>query len=785
MKAKILVCIFMLTASRTFADYNYAEALQKSIFFFEGQQSGWLSENNRVEWRAPSHTDDGQDVGLDLSGGWYDAGDHWKTNTTMAYALTKLSWSALIFPAAFEQTGQMDEFLENIKYITDYFIKCLIDGNPDDPEDFNDFELYFDIGNTLGPKPSVHSVWCAPEVTNGYTVREALRVNAEAPGPDIAAKMSAAMAAASMVFSSQGESEYAEMLFNKAVKLFNFAVEFPFDDNTLREDGVYALAPSNEFRKVGYRNNDPNQDILMACSFVQQAFHVFNPESNDLYYLEYAQDLYDEILTEYEIWEYFPWWKEHTRIGPIMSLLYVAEEGKYKTAWENIVYDHVKAWEELPPTPGGYRIRDVWGGAFTLLKGTDETFLAMIYSQYTNDSSRKQKFFNFAKSQMDYILGDNPYDKSYMVGFGDKGWFNALHHTGSQGPWAGFAHIDPNNALCLWENRHILYGAIPGGPDLNDVYEPVPGDWMHNEVTIGAGASVVGVLAGLLAENPNAHSPIPDEQFPPPEDRNLSLDPKNTDREFFVSARLRDSDDTSIRVLAQLNNRSNWPARTADSLSFRIYLTLEAGTSPEDLTVTLQSPRDGIAGPLTLAQDKIYYIEMTRPGLVTWPNVDGNGSHYSQTFIFQIEASDASKWDVSNDWSLADITSENAIILNIPVYEKGKLIAGNTPFTSEVADESNALIPESITLRQNYPNPFNPSTFIRFENTHPEHVKLEIFNARGQHVSTLTDDFLNAGTHQLAWNGIDKNGMQVPSGLYYARLTTSTVNKSIKLLLLR
>ncbi|WP_438497269.1 glycoside hydrolase family 9 protein, partial [Paenibacillus sp. IHBB 3054] len=58
------------------ADYNYAEALQKSIYFYEAQRSGDLPEDNRVEWRGDSGLLDGADVGHDLSGGWYDAGDH-------------------------------------------------------------------------------------------------------------------------------------------------------------------------------------------------------------------------------------------------------------------------------------------------------------------------------------------------------------------------------------------------------------------------------------------------------------------------------------------------------------------------------------------------------------------------------------------------------------------------------------------------------------------------------------------------------------------------------------
>ncbi len=150
---KPFICLFITVtaaAQGLAADFNHAEALQKSIFFFEGQKSDWLSPNNRVEWRAPAHTDDGRDAGLDLSGGWYDTGDHWKTNTTMASTITKISWSVLLYPEVFAQTGQMDEFLENLKYGTDYFLKCIVDENPDDPENSNNFvicELRGDYSN--------------------------------------------------------------------------------------------------------------------------------------------------------------------------------------------------------------------------------------------------------------------------------------------------------------------------------------------------------------------------------------------------------------------------------------------------------------------------------------------------------------------------------------------------------------------------------------------------------------------------------------------------------------
>jgi len=69
-----------LRAAEQSASFNYAEALQKALYFYEAQQSGGLSPNNRVEWRGPSCMTDGQDIGRDLTGGWYDAGDHWTAN---------------------------------------------------------------------------------------------------------------------------------------------------------------------------------------------------------------------------------------------------------------------------------------------------------------------------------------------------------------------------------------------------------------------------------------------------------------------------------------------------------------------------------------------------------------------------------------------------------------------------------------------------------------------------------------------------------------------------------
>ncbi|HBL58344.1 MAG TPA: cellulase, partial [Cyanobacteria bacterium UBA8803] len=104
--------------------FNYGEALQKSIIFYEAQRSGDLPSTNRIPWRGDSALRDGADVGRDLSGGYYDAGDHVKFGFPMAGAMTLLSWGAIEYRNAYQQSGQLPYMLDAIKWGTDYILKA-------------------------------------------------------------------------------------------------------------------------------------------------------------------------------------------------------------------------------------------------------------------------------------------------------------------------------------------------------------------------------------------------------------------------------------------------------------------------------------------------------------------------------------------------------------------------------------------------------------------------------------------------------------------------------------
>ena len=81
-------------------------------------------------------------------------------------------------------------------------------------------------------------------------------------------------------------------------------------------------------------------------------------------------------------------------------------------------------------------------------------------------------------------------------------------------------------------------------------------------------------------------------------------------------------------------------------------------------------------------------------------------------------------------------------------------------------------LPKEFHLYQNYPNPFNSTTTITFDLSERTHVKIIIYNILGQKVITLVDRILDPGKQEVIWNGIDRFGQQVVSGLYFYQLKT-------------
>ncbi len=92
---------------------------------------------------------------------------------------------------------------------------------------------------------------------------------------------------------------------------------------------------------------------------------------------------------------------------------------------------------------------------------------------------------------------------------------------------------------------------------------------------------------------------------------------------------------------------------------------------------------------------------------------------------------------------------------------------------------------ETISLFNPTPNPFNPSTMLSFEMTEPSKVRLSIYDLLGNHVTTLLDDFREAGKHQVSWDGRNSNQNRVSSGIYLYRLEAGSFSETKRMVLLK
>ncbi|OQX83486.1 hypothetical protein B6D60_10395, partial [candidate division KSB1 bacterium 4484_87] len=94
-------------------------------------------------------------------------------------------------------------------------------------------------------------------------------------------------------------------------------------------------------------------------------------------------------------------------------------------------------------------------------------------------------------------------------------------------------------------------------------------------------------------------------------------------------------------------------------------------------------------------------------------------------------------------------------------------------------------MPHEYSLSQNSPNPFNSSTSFRFEIPRATHVVVEVYNILGKKVKTLVNERREAGFYTVFWDGIDDNGEQAGSGIYFYHMTADQFHATHKMIVVR
>lgn len=603
--------------------FNYGEVLQKSLFFYEAQVSGKKPAWDRVSWRGDSAMRDGADVGLDLTGGWYDAGDHVKFGLPMAFSTTMLAWGVVENRAAYADSGQLTAMLNNLRVPNDYFIKAHPSPNV----------LYGQVGKG----DDDHKWWGPAEVLP--MARPAYKIDASCGGSELAGETAAAMAASSMVFRAT-DPTYANTLLTHARQLYTFA-------DTVRRTYHECITDATNFYRSfsGYAD-----ELVWGAVWLYRA-------TGEAAYLAKAEAGYDaqgnENQTTTKLFRWTLSW-DNKQFGNYVLLANLTGKQKYiddANRWLDWFTVGVNG-DKVRTSPGGEVFVDTWG---SLRYAANTAFVALVYSDHTADTVRKARYHDFAVRQINYALGDNPRHSSYVIGFGANAPQNP-HHRTAHGSW--WDSMDVPVAT-----RHVLYGALVGGPSApNDAYTDSRADFVSNEVATDYNAGFTSAVARLygefggpaLANFPQAEQPDMPE---------LSVE---------TSVLQNEQRDTGIRVI--IFNKSAYPARALTAGKFRYYFTRDS-----DAALTVSSPyTQGCPGPTTAKQfsGNIWYVEVDCTGFTIAPA--GQSAHKMEVQV-KIGVVEGGTWNPANDPSYQTVAGPNP---HVPLYDGATRVWGQEPSLS-------------------------------------------------------------------------------------------------------
>ncbi|XP_042884863.1 endoglucanase E-4-like [Penaeus japonicus] len=428
--------------------YDYSQALCMSYLFYEAQRSGPLPADQRVTWRGDSAVSDGSDVGRDLSGGYYDAGDFVKFGFPMAFTATLLAWGLVDFPAGHEAAGQTEYGRAAVKWATDYFLKA----------HSSHFEFYGQVGDGYAD----HAYWGRPEdMTMG---RPSMKIDNDHPGTELAGETAAALAAASMAF-QDSDPTYASQMLDVAKELYDFA-------DQRRQNYDVSIPGAADFYKSWSGYGD---ELCWAALWLARA-------TGDSSYMTKARQHWDEFGIQNGA-DGFNWDDKKGGVYALYALM--DSDPMFSGALSGFV-EHIR--NEKPYTPGGLVFLDPWGAN---RHAANVAYIALMVGR----ANKNVHTHTQAQSQVDCLLGST--GRSFVVGFGTNPP-QRPHHRASVLPNPpascsdGWAQNNPG------PNPQVLFGALVGGPSQDGSYNDDRNDYVHNEVACDYNAGFSAALAALV-----------------------------------------------------------------------------------------------------------------------------------------------------------------------------------------------------------------------------------------------------------------------------------------------
>ncbi|XP_062233147.1 endoglucanase 17 [Phragmites australis] len=479
--AVVLLLVATSVVTTALAVHDYGDALHKSILFFEGQRSGRLPPDQRLRWRQDSAIHDGAAAGVDLEGGYYDAGDNVKFGFPMAFTATLMSWGLIDFGRSFG--AHEAEARKAVRWATDYLMKAT--ATPD--------TVYVQVGDAFRD----HSCWERPEDMD--TPRTVYKVDPAHPGSDVAAETAAALAAGSIVF-RDADPAYSQRLLDRAIKVFEFADKYrgPYSSS------LHAAVCPCYCDYSGYQD-----ELLWGAAWLHKA-------SRRREYRDYIKR--NEVaLGASDAINEFGWDNKHAGINVLISKEVLMGKDEFFRSFrvnaDNFIctlLPGISGHPQIQYSPGGLLFKV---GNSNMQHVTSLSFLLLAYSNYLSHADARvpcggaspAQLRRVARRQVDYILGDNPLRMSYMVGYGAR-FPRRIHHRASSLPSVSAhpARIGCKAGAAYYAspapNPNLLVGAVVGGPsNSTDAFPDARAVFQQSEPTTYINAPLLGLLAYFSA----------------------------------------------------------------------------------------------------------------------------------------------------------------------------------------------------------------------------------------------------------------------------------------------
>ena len=421
------------------AQYNYNDALLKGINFFDANKCGNdVALNNVFSWRGACHISDGSVAGLDLTGGFHDAGDHVKFGLPQCWSAATMGFALYEFKESFDNAGATTKLLSTLKYFTDYFLKCHPNANT----------FYYQVGDGNVD----HGYWGSPELQTGS--RPVIVNTTSAPASDVLGEASAALALMYINYKAI-DATYANRCLTAAKELFTL--------------GKTNLGRSSDGGGGSFYKSTSHFDDLswgaIWLSIATADNSYLTPVDG---WINQKNDGGDDPYNKH----WAPAWDDVTEFV-LLKMFELTGTQKY---YDGIVNNMVWYSTSLRKTTYGLPWLDTWGVLRYASAEAGLGYLAAKKFQYAD-------YLKTADLSMNYICGSNPRNSSYLTGWGTNPPLHP-HHRANEPVQGG--------------PTHGIVGGLVGGPDTNDSYSDVVGNFQQTEVAIDYNAAFLLGMAGKV-----------------------------------------------------------------------------------------------------------------------------------------------------------------------------------------------------------------------------------------------------------------------------------------------